>query len=79
MPNNYRQAQDLINKRREDAEAEAERRRICTYLMDEITAIAVAQPKHTVVPYRNKPKKEYPTNIPKENLYEIHRSRTQGR
>lgn len=28
MPNNYRQAQDLINKRREDAEAEAERRRM---------------------------------------------------
>ena len=49
---------------------DTERNRICTYLMDEITAIAVAQPKHTIVPYRNIPKKEYPTNIPKENLYE---------
>lgn len=49
---------------------DTERNRICTYLMDEITTIAVAQPKHTVVPYRNIPKKEYPTNIPKENLYE---------
>ena len=49
---------------------DTERNRICTYLMDEITEIAVAQPKHTVVPYRNIPKKEYPTNIPKENLYE---------
>ena len=49
---------------------DTERRRICTYLMDEITAIADALPKHTVVPYRNIPKKDYPSNIPKENTYE---------
>ena len=49
---------------------EAERSRICTYLMDEITAIAEALPAHTVVPYRNIPKKDYPSNIPKEHAYE---------
>ena len=41
---------------------DAERNRICTYLMDEITAIAEALPEHTVVPYRNIPRKAYPTN-----------------
>ena len=44
--------------------------RICNYLMDEITAIAEALPAHTVVPYRNIPKKDYPSNIPKERVYE---------
>ena len=53
-----------------DAPMDAERRRICTYLMDEITAIAEALPEHTVVPYRNIPKKDYPSNIPKERVYE---------
>ena len=43
-----------------------ERERICNYLMDEITAIACALPEHTVVPYRNIPKKDYPSNIPME-------------
>ncbi|MBE5867698.1 MAG: hypothetical protein E7293_01865 [Lachnospiraceae bacterium] len=43
-----------------------ETRRICDYLMKEITEIACSLPKHTVVPYKNIPKKEYPTNIPKE-------------
>ncbi len=43
---------------------EEERQRICSYLKDEITSIAEALPKHTVVPYRNIPKKDYPTNIP---------------
>lgn len=41
-----------------------ERKRICDYLMQEITGIAVKLPLHTVVPYRNIPRKEYPTNIP---------------
>jgi len=41
-----------------------ERRRICDYLMHEITKIAVAQPVHTVVPYRNIPRRLYPKNIP---------------
>lgn len=39
-----------------------ERRRICDYLMREITDIAVNLPYHTVIPYRNIPKKLYPTN-----------------
>lgn len=43
-----------------------ERQRICDYLMSEITNIAVSLPLHTVTPYRNIPKKQYPTNIPLE-------------
>jgi len=39
-----------------------ERKRINKYLMEEITDIAKALPKHTVVPYPNIPKKEYPVN-----------------
>ena len=46
---------------------EQERQRICDYLMDEITDIAVHLPLHTVVPYPNLSKKDYPTNIPKED------------
>ena len=41
---------------------EDERRQIAEYLSDEITEIARALPKHTVVPYRNMPKKYYITN-----------------
>lgn len=41
-----------------------ERRRICDSLMTGITDIALSLPRHTVVPYRNIPKKDYPTNIP---------------
>jgi len=48
---------------------EEERRRICDYLMREITEIAVSLPEHTVVPYRNIPKKLYPSNIPKEESH----------
>ena len=43
-----------------------ERRRICEHLMQEITDIACSLPEHTVVPYRNIPRKLYPSNIPKE-------------
>lgn len=39
-----------------------ERKRICTYLMDQITQIAVDLPEHVVVPYSNLPKKSYPKN-----------------
>ena len=53
-----------------DASMDAERSRIRTYLMEEITAIAQALPEHTVVPYRNIPKKSYPSNIPKEYAHE---------
>lgn len=49
---------------------EAERKRICEYLMEEITQIAVSLPEHTVVPYRNIPKKLYPSNIQKEEAHE---------
>ena len=49
---------------------EEERARICEYLMKEITEIAVSLPEHTVVPYNNVPKKDYPSNIPKEGAYE---------
>lgn len=48
-----------------------ERRRICEYLMTEITKIACGLPEHTVVPYNNVPKKNYPSNFPKEvSVYE---------
>ncbi len=39
-----------------------ERRRICGYLMYKITRLACALPLHTVIPYRNIPKKDYPKN-----------------
>lgn len=42
---------------------EEERHRICEYLMNEITAIACDLPPHTVVPYRNIPKRMYPCNL----------------
>ena len=48
---------------RHDAPKAEERTRICEYLMDTITDIACSLPKHTVIPYPNLPKKEYPTNI----------------
>lgn len=48
------------------APAEEERRRISQALMDAITQLACQQPPHTVVPYRNVPKKYYPTNTAKE-------------
>lgn len=53
-----------------NAPMEEERRRICDYLMREITKIAVSQPEHTVVPYRNIPRKYYPSNILKEEKNE---------
>ena len=43
---------------------EEERKRICNYLMQEITAIAVSLPEHKVVPFKNIPRKDYPSNIP---------------
>ena len=45
---------------------EQQREKICDYLMDAVTQIAVGLPLHTVVPYPNLPKKDYPLNIPKE-------------
>ena len=53
------------------APMETERNRIRDHLMDQITALACALPEHTVIPYRNIPKKDYPSNIPqKEAIYE---------
>lgn len=49
-----------------DAPIEQERQRICSYLMDAVTDLAVNLPRHRVVPYPNVPKKEYPYNIPCE-------------
>ena len=48
---------------------DTQRRKICDYLMQEITDIACGLPEHTVVPYRNIPKKLYPSNIPKEETH----------
>ncbi len=49
-----------------DTPIDEERRRICDYLMSKITDIAVGLPEHTVIPYRNIPKKLYPKNTKKE-------------
>ncbi len=46
-----------------NAPIEEERRRICDHLTEQITQTAQSLPKHTVIPYRNIPKKDYPTNI----------------
>ena len=45
---------------------EDERRRICRYLMERITEMAVSLPEHMVIPYENIPKREYCSNIPAE-------------
>ena len=42
---------------------ERERERICDHLMEEITALACSLPPHTVVPYKNIPKRMYPSNV----------------
>jgi len=44
------------------APASEERMRICTEMMDAVTDIARSLPEHTVVPYPNIPKREYPSN-----------------
>ena len=51
---------------RPDENAEAERRRVCEALMDAITALAVAQPRHRVVPYLNLSRRQHPYNKPDE-------------
>ena len=43
-----------------------ERKRICEEMAKAITAIAESLPQHTVVPYENMPKRQYPKNIPCE-------------
>ncbi len=49
-----------------EAPLEEEKKRIRQYLMDELTEMAINLPPHTVIPYRNIPKKFYPQNTPKE-------------
>ncbi len=41
---------------------DTQRPRLCAQLQDAITSLALALPEHTVVPYRNIPKKLYPKN-----------------
>ncbi len=53
-----------------DAPIDEERSRLCSYLMEQITEIACDLPLHTVVPYRNIPKKQYPKNILTEDIHE---------
>lgn len=47
-----------------DAPFDDERQRIRHYLMDEVTRMGLALPPHTVVPFRNIPKRNYPKNTP---------------
>ena len=49
---------------------DTERGRICNGLMDAVTELGRTAPEHTVIPYRNIPKKLYPSNIPQESSYE---------
>lgn len=49
-----------------DAPIQEERKRICNCLMDRISEMAYALPRHTVVPYPNIPRKYYPSNIRNE-------------
>ena len=51
---------------RADAPIEEERQRIREYLMRQITEKAVSLPAHTVIPYRNVRKRDYPRNHPLE-------------
>ena len=48
------------------APPEQERHRICHHLMERITDIACGLPEHTVVPYLNVSKKQYPSNKARE-------------
>ena len=49
-----------------EAPIEEERSRVCRCITDSITEKARSLPLHTVVPYRNIPKKLYPKNRPEE-------------
>ncbi len=49
-----------------DAPIKQERKRVCDYLMEQISGTAQALPRHRVVPYLNLPKKQYVYNKPGE-------------
>ncbi len=51
-----------------DAPIADERKRICDYLMNEISETAYSLPRHTVVPYPNIPSSKYPQNIREEAI-----------
>ncbi len=57
----------------QEAPIREERARICACLKGRITAMAVALPRHRVVPYNNMPKKNYGYNVPEEAPYETAR------
>ena len=46
-----------------EGQPQEERKRICSYLMEQITSMACSLPEHIVVPYPNIPKREYKTNL----------------
>ena len=48
------------------APIEQERQRLCMALKDAVTQLALSLPEHTVIPYRNIRKRDYPQNIPLE-------------
>ena len=50
--------------------ADRERQRVSDYLMEAITEMAMALPRHRVVPYPNIPKSRYPYNVPQEEDHE---------
>ena len=45
-----------------EAPEETERNRICDAMMKSVTEMAAALPRHTVIPYLNIPKRQYPLN-----------------
>lgn len=55
---------------RPEAPMDAERSRIRNALMEAITRTARSLPEHTVIPYRNIPRRDYPSNIAEEVAYE---------
>lgn len=56
-----------------DIKMEQQREDICSYLLKEITDIAISLPEHTVIPYPNIPKKYYPSNKAGENNEKTYR------
>ena len=51
-----------------DSNMQDEKHRICAYLMETITEKGRSLPAHTVVPYPNIPKKDYPKNKSEEKV-----------
>ena len=47
-----------------EAPIEEERKRICDHLMKEITDMAVSKPEHTVIPFKETRRRNYPKSLP---------------